>query len=259
VSGEKQGRWAGRNAAKDSVRDDIWRSLEETGTGIGPVWSAIPNFVGADMAAWRLAQTPEWRAARTVKCNPDPPQIPVRLRALYEGKVLYAPVPYLTKDYPYLRVDPARLTESGVSFELAATSEGYMAHGERIGFEDVETLDFCVVGSVAVTRGGGRTGKGAGFADLETGIFRELGKIGPATPMATTIHSSQLVDGDRVVMQAHDSPLDYVATELELIATGNRNPRPSGVAWDAVQPDQFEQIPFLKALRQRMSRGGAGT
>jgi 5-formyltetrahydrofolate cyclo-ligase len=35
-------------------------------------------------------------------------------------------------------------------------------------------------------------------------------------------------------MQAHDSPLDYVATELELIATGNRNPRPSGVAWDAV-------------------------
>jgi 5-formyltetrahydrofolate cyclo-ligase len=208
---------------------------------------------------WRLAQTPEWRAARTVKCNPDPPQIPVRLRALYEGKVLYAPVPYLTKDYPYLRVDPARLTESGVSFELAATSEGYMAHGERIGFEDVETLDFCVVGSVAVTRGGGRTGKGAGFADLETGIFRELGKIGPATPMATTIHSSQLVDGDRVVMQAHDSPLDYVATELELIATGNRNPRPSGVAWDAVQPDQFEQIPFLKALRQRMSRGGAGT
>ena len=39
----------------------------------------------------------------------------------------------------------------------------------------MEKLDFCVVGCVAVTRRGGRTGKGAGFADLEHGIFRELG------------------------------------------------------------------------------------
>ena len=28
-----------------------------------------------------------------LKCNPDPPQIPVRLRALYDGKLLFAPVP----------------------------------------------------------------------------------------------------------------------------------------------------------------------
>jgi 5-formyltetrahydrofolate cyclo-ligase len=251
---DKRGRWAGRNATKDSVRDAVWRNLEESGIGVGPIWSVIPNFVGADTAAWRLAQTPAWKAARTIKCNPDPPQIPVRLRALHEGKVLYAPVPYLTKDFPYLRIDPAKLTEKGISFELAATSEGYMMHGERIDFEDVEPLDFCIVGSVAVTRGGGRTGKGAGFADLETGIFRELGKIGHMTPMATSIHSSQLVESTRVIMQPHDSPLDFIATEAELIITGNHEPRPSGVAWDAVQPDQFESIPFLKALRKRMQR-----
>ncbi len=251
MSGE--GRWAGRHGQKDSIRAEIWRSLEDTGTGIGPVWSAIPNFVGADMAAWQLAQTPAWKSARTVKCNPDPPQIPVRLRALYDGKMLYAPVPYLTRDFPYLRIDPAKLQEKGVSFELAATSEGYMMHGERIGFEEVEPLDFCVVGSVAVARGGGRTGKGAGFADLETGIFRELGLIAPSTPMATTIHSSQLVPEGRVVMQAHDSPLDLIATEAELIVTGNDAPRPKGVDWGAVQPDQFDTIPFLRALRDRMT------
>jgi len=38
-----------------------------------------------------------------------------------------------------------------------------MAHGERIGFEEVEPLDSCVVGSVTVTRSGGRTGKGGGL------------------------------------------------------------------------------------------------
>lgn len=252
--GGKVGRWAGRNGTKDEVRAAVWRSLEETGVGVGPVWSVIPNFVGADAAAWRLAQTAEWKAARTVKCNPDPPQIPVRLRALHDGKVLYAPVPYLTEGFPYLRIDPERIRANGVSFELAATSEGYMTHGERIGFEEVEPLDFCVVGSVAVARSGGRTGKGAGFADLETGIFRELGKIGPTTPMATTVHSSQIVDGARVVMQAHDSPLDFIATENELIATGNSDPRPQGVDWAAVQPDQFASIPFLRQLMERMRR-----
>ena len=87
---------------------------------------------------------------------------------------------------------------------------------------------------------------------FETGIFRELGTIGQKTPMATTIHSSQLVDNSRVFMMKHDSPLDYVATESELIVTGNREPRPKGVAWDFVQADQFETIPFLKALRDRM-------
>lgn len=248
----RQGRWAGRTPAKDDLRTEVWGRLAASGLGLGPIVSHIPNFTGADIAAWRLAQLPEWKAARTIKCNPDPPQIPVRLRALLDGKVLYAPVPYLTRDFPYLRIDPAVLVAKGVSFELAATSEGYMQHGERIGFEEVAPLDFCVVGSVAVGRGGGRTGKGAGFADLETGIFRELGIIGPTTPMATTVHSSQLVDDARVVMMAHDSPLDYVATEAELIVTGNTAPRPSGVAWDHVQPDQFETIPFLGALRDRM-------
>ena len=248
----KAGRWAGRDQGKDALRHQVWQVLETGGLAMGPVWSHIPNFIGADRAAWFLAQTPEWQAARVVKCNPDPPQIPLRLRALYEGKVLYAPVPYLTRDFPYLRIDPAALTARGVSFELAATSEGYMMHGERVGFEGVEPLDFCVVGSVAVSRAGGRTGKGAGFADLETGIFRELGIIGPDTPMATTVHSSQLVPADRVVMAAHDSPLDYVATEAELIATGNTDPRPRGVAWEQVQPDQYETIPFLASLRDRM-------
>lgn len=249
---EKVGRWAGRNALKDLVRHRIWDQLEAAGVAVGPAWSMIPNFVGADIAAWRLAQTPEWQRAETIKTNPDQAQMPIRLRALYEGKQVFAPVPYLTREFPYLHIDPRKMKDKGISFELAATAQGFVEHGERIGFEQVATLDFCVVGSVAVTRGGARTGKGAGFADLETAIFRELGKINDRTPMATTIHSLQLVDSDAVVMQAHDSPLDYVATELELVATGNTEPRPRGVSWERIQPDQFETIPFLTELRVRM-------
>ena len=105
---------------------------------------------------------------------------------------------------------------------------------------------------MAVSRAGGRTGKGAGFADLETAIFRELGIVSATTPMATSVHSLQLVADDSIVIESHDSPLDFVATETELIETGNVLRRPMGVEWDKVRPDQFATIPFLARLRDRL-------
>ena len=245
-------RWSGRNSAKAAVRSRVWSRLVDAGVAVGPAFDRIPNFVGADAAAKRLSELEEWKRARVVKCNPDPPQIPVRLRALYDGKLLFSPVPYLAKGFPYLRIDPERLAAKGVDFETAATAQGFLQHGEPVGFEDMPRLDFCVVGCVAVTRRGGRTGKGAGFADLEQGVFRELGLVDAATPIATTVHSSQIVDESEVVMESHDSALNAIATELELIATHTTFPQPRGVSWDKVRPDQFADIPFLSALRRSL-------
>jgi 5-formyltetrahydrofolate cyclo-ligase len=179
--------------------------------------------------------------------NPRPP-------ALYDGKLLFSPVPCLTKGFPYLRIDPDKLAARGIDFETAATSQGFIQHGEPIGFEDMPRLDFCIVGCVAVTRLGGRTGKGAGFADLEQGVFRELGLVSSSTLIATTVHSSQIVRNSEVVMESHDSALHYIATELELIATRTPYPQPEGVDWDKVRPDQFADIPFLSALRDTIER-----
>ena len=247
-------RWTGRDADKDTLRDAIWGNLEATAVNVGPVRSRIPNFAGADLAALNLAKVPAWQAARIVKCNPDPPQIPVRLRALYAGKIVYAPVPELTKGFPFVRLDPEALIRKGVEFETAATAQGFLAHGEPVEFEDMEVLDFVVVGCVAVTRAGGRTGKGGGFADLELGIFRELGKVGATTEIATTVHSSQVVDDRRLPMMPHDSALHWIATEKELIATETPYGQPKGVDWNRVQPDQYAAIPFLKALRAKLER-----
>lgn len=247
-------RWAGRNSEKDALRSEIWERLETTAVNVGPVWSRIPNFSGADLAAWRLASLPQWKAARVIKCNPDPPQIPVRLRALYDGKVVYAPVPELVQGFPFIRLDPERLKAKGIDFELAATSQGFLSAGEPVQFEDMERLDFIVVGCVAVTRAGGRTGKGGGFADLELGIFRELDKIADGAPIATTVHSSQVVDDRRLPMMPHDSALNFIATERELISTRTPYVQPAGVDWDRVQPDQYASIPFLNDLRGRLER-----
>src|SRR5580692_8315773 len=234
MDGRGDSRWARRSGAKAAIRGRVWSELVEAQVNIGPVFDRIPGFVGADVAAKRLSELDEWRSARVVKCNPDPPQIPVRLRALYDGKLLFSPVPYLSKGFPYLRIDPDKLAAGGVDFETAATAQGFMQHGEPIGFEDMPKLDFCVVGCVAVTRSGGRTGKGAGFADLEQGVFRELGKTTADTPIATTVHSSQVVDDSRVVMETHDNALIFIATESELIRTGAKQPDRAGVDWERV-------------------------
>lgn len=250
---ERMGRWAGRTPEKDGLRQEIWARLEEKGYNVGPVWSRIPNFVGADEAARKLAQLDIWKSARVVKCNPDPPQIPVRLRALYEGKILYCPVPELVKGFPFVRLDPERLERDDIHFELAATSQGAVEYGEPVNFEDMEPLDIVVVGCVGVTRSGGRTGKGGGFADLELGIFRELNKVSADTPIVTTVHSTQVVDDERIVMLAHDSALHWIVTENEVIETRSAYPQPTGVAWDFVRDDQMEDIPFLKTLRDKLT------
>ncbi len=167
---------------------------------------------------------------------------------------MFSPVPYLAKGYPYLRIDPEKLAARNVDFETAATSQGFLQYGDPIGFEDMPKLDFCVVGCVAVTRRGGRTGKGAGFADLEQGVFRELALVDASTPIATTVHSSQVVGDSDVIMENHDSALNYIATELELIATKTPHPQPRGVAWGEVRADQFADIPFLSELRESIER-----
>jgi 5-formyltetrahydrofolate cyclo-ligase len=55
------------------VRDRVWNRLIHAQVNVGSV------FVGADLAAKRLSDLDEWRRACVIKCNPDPPQIPVRL------------------------------------------------------------------------------------------------------------------------------------------------------------------------------------
>lgn len=252
-SDEKE-RWKGRNPDKDMLRADVWGLLESQGAGVGSVWSRIPNFRGAEEAAQRLAQLPVWRNAKIVKCNPDAPQIPVRLRALQEGKLLYTPIPELKQEYPFVLLDPEDLLRRGINFEEVAPIDGAVKHGVKVYFEEMMPFDLALVGCVAVTRQGGRTGKGGGFADLELGIFREIGLVTPDTPIATTVHSLQVVEDGRIVMQAHDTPLDWIITPNEVIETNTSYPDPGGVNWEAIQSDQWDSIPFLLTLREKLSR-----
>ncbi len=248
----QQERWKGRNTKKDELRSRVWQQLQDTRAAVGNPWSTIPDYVGAELAAEQLTKLDAWQQARIVKCNPDRAQAWVRLKALEQGKCVYTPIPELVKEFPFLFLDPSKLEQEGIDFKNVMYSEGALQYGEKVDFEDMQVMDICVVGCVAVTESGGRTGKGAGFADLEMGIFRELGILSPGTPVVTTVHNIQVVAQDSIVMESHDAPLNWIATPDRLIQTHTQYPVPGAMDWTALRTDQFEKIPFLSELRQRM-------
>jgi 5-formyltetrahydrofolate cyclo-ligase len=220
--------------AKQAVRERVWALLERERVARFPgATGRIPNFAGAPQAAARLASLAAWRAARVVKSNPDAPQLPVRTRALADGKLLYMAVPRLADERPFILLDPGRLE---VPPRRAASITGSARAGRRIGVAELRPVDLVVCGSVAVNRQGARVGKGGGFSDLEFALLVEAGLIGTDTVVATTVH---------------DFRLDLIIAGEEVI-TCRRSPRPQGILWDHLDAAKIAAIPVLAAqLPQR--------
>jgi 5-formyltetrahydrofolate cyclo-ligase len=243
--------WAGRHEGKDALREEIWSLLKQHGASPSDPFGHIPDFIGSDQAADRLAALPIWVQAQVVKANPDTAQAPARLRALRDGKTLYMAVPRLVDARCFVELIGADLTKRGIDFAGVAHWQGALEHGRLVLFEEMLPIDLVLTGCVAVTRAGGRTGKGAGFADLELGMLRQFNLLRPGAPIITTVHPLQIVDDLRVPMQRHDSALDWIVTPDEVIETRTAYPQPAGIDWDAVQPDQYAAIPALRELRPR--------
>jgi 5-formyltetrahydrofolate cyclo-ligase len=229
---------------KQAVREAVWSRLEETGVALFPgARGRIPNFKGAAAAADRLATTEAWREARVLKCNPDAPQRPVRLRALREGKTVYMAVPRLRDVRCFWELDPRRLTD----LAHAATIAGASSLGRSVDPRRLPHVDLVVAGSVAVNRRGERVGKGGGYSDLEYAIGREVGAIDDRTVVATTVHPLQVLP-EALPVTVHDFGLDVVVTPDEVILTGRSGRQPMGILSDHLTDAIRAEVPILKAL-----------
>jgi 5-formyltetrahydrofolate cyclo-ligase len=227
--------------AKQEARERTWSLLEGEGAAPPGVHGHIPNFVGADRAAERLAGLEAWGVARAIKSNPDKAQFPVRVRALNDGKLLYMAVPRLATPQPFYLLDPASLT---TPFESAATSGGAASAARMIRVDDMGPVDLIVCGSVAVNRRGVRVGKGAGYADIEVALLAEAGLIGPLTTIVTTVHQLQVVD-DELPETAHDFSVDLIVTPDEVIKCGPPR-RPTGINREELSSEKVRSIPVLE-------------
>ncbi|GAA1808461.1 5-formyltetrahydrofolate cyclo-ligase [Planosporangium flavigriseum] len=208
----------------------------------------ISNFVGAEAAAERLRGLPEWRAAETVKANPDSAQLPVRQRALEDGKTVYMAVPRLAEFDPFFLLDPDHLADSP---RKAASISGASRSARRVAVADLSPVDLVVTGCVAVGEDGARLGKGGGFADLEYALAAAAGLIGPRTLVVTTVHELQVRPAGAIPTTAHDVPVDLVVTPERVIdCRAARGPRPEGgIRWSELTEEKIAAIPLLVALR----------
>ena len=224
--------------AKQEVRERVWATLELEGAARFPgARGRIPNFSGAEGAAQRLAERADWRRANVVKANPDSPQLPVRRRALAEGKLVYMAVPRLREERPFVRL------------RSEATIKGAMREGRPAAIDDMERVDLVVCGSVAVNRVGARVGKGAGYSDLELALLIEARLVDDKTVIATTVHPLQLLD-EELPETEHDFRVDLVVTPEEILDTG-ASTRPPGILWHHLREQKIAAVPLLARLRPR--------
>ncbi len=230
---------------KDGFRTRVWSAIDadpEVRRAPGAV-GRIPNFAGAEDAALRLAQLPEWAAARVLKMNPDTPQLALRARAIEDGKRVYVAVPKLESELPFLALEQARL---GVAALHAASVAGAAQHGVPTALEDMAPIDLIVCGSVAVSPSGVRIGKGGGYADIEYALLAELGLVTDQTLIATTVHDVQVIVDEPLPETGHDFRVDLIATPTQLYRCP-RAARPRGIVWEDLDAAKIASIPALRA------------
>ncbi len=229
---------------KEAIRSRIWDRLEADSIARFPFppHGRITNFEGAREAADRAMELPELAGADAVKANPDAPQLPLRRRLLKNSTTVYMAVPRLADQKCFVELDPATIDD----LDAAPTVSHMSNYGERVGPESVPELDAIVVGSVAVTDGGVRIGKGEGYSDLEFAVLREFDLVDDDTPTVTTVHDVQLVE-ESIDPDSHDVPIDIICTPTRTIRA-NTGVKPSGVQWSAVDDTRRDEIPILELL-----------
>jgi len=235
---------------KDAIREAVWSLLEARRVARFPgVKGRIPNFIGAEACAALAAKTTWWKKAKILKVNPDSPQRAIRHKALSEGKVLYMAVPRLRADEPFIELDPKKLKCTPYA---ASSIKGASQYGRPVTLEEVRKIDLIVCGSVAVNRKGARVGKGGGYSDLEFALLTEERKIGPRTPIVTSVHPLQVIE-EEIPMTEHDIPLTAIVTPAEIIDLRPHFKRPKGIYWEMLPQDMIESIPVLqKKLRKQI-------
>lgn len=228
---------------KDEIRESVWRTLQDKKASRFPgAKGRIPNFVGAEACAERLAETRYWKVARVLKINPDSPQRAIRQKGLADGKIIYMAVPRLRSEKPFIELDPQKLQCSPYA---ASSIKGAAHYGRPVGLDQMRKIDLVVCGSVAVNRQGARVGKGGGYSDLEFALLTQEKKIDRRTPIVTAVHPLQIIT-EEIPMTEHDIPLSAIVTPMEVIEIAANFPRPKKIYWNILPREKLEDIPALR-------------
>lgn len=254
-----------KEITKRTFRLEIWQKIKEQ--KLSPVrrfnsfgmFNKIPYLVGVDKAAELLAETDEFKKAKSVKVNIDLAQEQVKLEVMKAGKTLLVPPSHKSANvYAKIRTPSSDAGE----LDLAAQKKLIKLQGAEDTFDEIdinstEKIDMVVVGSYAVDRQGRRIGKGNGYVDLDIGILTHLGCLTKDTLIVTTVHDVQVYDTlPENLFQSYDLPLDLIVTPTEVIRVGKRLARPAGIEWNLLSSRRLEIVPVLKSIKEKLEAAG---
>uniref|UniRef100_A0A182P7L3 5-formyltetrahydrofolate cyclo-ligase n=1 Tax=Anopheles epiroticus TaxID=199890 RepID=A0A182P7L3_9DIPT len=249
--------------SKRLYRQEVWAAMKarfpQGSTSSNFVNRKIPLFPEAEQTAERLADTPEFKQAKTIKVNIDMAQEAVKLQVLKANKTLFV-APSQKSDYLYAKIKmPSSLEE--IPFvqqrrivKMLAGEDTY----EELGIDQTEPLDMVVVGCVAVSERGQRIGKGNGYVDLEIAILVQLGVITPQTVIATTVADEQVYrELPADLFQRYDFTVDLIVTPTRIIRVQPRpEPRAIGIEWGLLSSRRLDVVRVLKKLKERLEAAG---
>lgn len=197
---------------KEKIRNYVWKLLEEKGVALfpKPIVGRIPNFTGADKATELLRTLPEYQKAKTIACNPDSPQKPVREIALKDGKQVIMATPRMKQGF--ILLDSELISKANL--KEAASIRGAFKYGRPVELSQIK-VDLFIAGSVAVSPNGTRLGKGTGYSDREYELLKVNGAISANTLTVTTVHDLQVVD--MIPRDKWDVPVKIIITPTRIL------------------------------------------
>jgi len=211
-----------------------------------PVPHRYPHFVGAEKASIRAAVLDEFIAAKVVLVSPGVAVLSDTV--LSQGKMLVSPTPGLREE---------KVLQQLVKNDQAETikTDGKRRQKfRRLELNEDAKIDVLVVGSMLVDKTGRRMGKKWEQVGLE---FVLGGLPSQNLIVITLVHDCQVVEelpGE--FFSPMDVPVDIIITPSRVIRVKDRLPKPRSILWDKVTEGMLEEIPVLKAARNKDKEAG---
>jgi 5-formyltetrahydrofolate cyclo-ligase len=205
----------------------------------------IPGFVGSAAAATRFAAHPLYGTARQVFATPDNGLIPLRQMLLEEGHDLVLPSYGLHRGF--ILIEAARIPKGQALF--ASWLDGIDHFGTAVSLAQLRgrgPFDLILTGASAITTGGLRFGMGAGYLDVEWGVFAAADLVRPETPVVALVHDIQVVEA-AAASAATNVLANYIVTPGRLLSCP-ASARPTTLDWSIVGPG-LAASPPLRELR----------
>lgn len=211
----------------------------------------VPDFDGSERCLARVGKLATWKHAATVFIAPDNSLIGLRRAALDAGKRVLVPTYGLARGIVTLDPDAIKAPDR----HFASTLDGLEHFGTLLTLDALAAhvrVDMILTGATAVTRSGSHVGGGQAFLDLEWGLLAELDLVDASTPTVCVVHDCQVIDAP-LAPGPFDITIDVIVTPSQTYNTACRWSRPSGIAFDRLDPHLCEDLAYLAELAERRS------